>query len=314
MKIAIILTGQLRTWRLCRELLKKQLLDHYECDIFMGIDPKNNLQCENKNNKADNLNGDITEAIEFYKPKGVIYDDITDYLLISSFPTHLKCLSDIDNTEPIQFNYDDNTKKYNFNKLTNPLKEYKNIQVSVENNIHLQLIFRQYYYFTKAFDLMQQYSHDNNIKYDIVLRVRFDQYLYNSKIGNNYNNLFSRLEKNNNGQILYNQENINIIKQFDSDLKLIFEKNIFDNEMYVIGAGIYYNSYVYVNDHFFYCNYKTAKLFNNFLEKLINEYKDSANNCWILGAHIEHHFAKILYKNNINIMKSQIQGIFIREF
>ncbi len=313
MKIAVLLTGQLRTWKLCRELLKKQLLDCYDCDIFMGIDPKNALQCEYKNNKLDTSNDEIIEAIEFYKPKGVIYNDITDYSLLSSFPTILKRFLDIDTTESIDFKCDNNTKKYEFNKLIKSVRKYKDVQLSVENNIHLQLIFRQYYYFTKAFELMQKYSNDNNTEYDIVVRVRFDQYLYNSEIGNSYNKLFSRLKKNENGEILYNQENINIIEHFNDDLKLIFE-NISDNEMYIISAGIYYNAYVYVDDHFFYCTYKTAKIFNNFLETLINEYKESANNCWIIGAHIEHHFAKILYKNNIDIIQSQIQRFFIREF
>lgn len=310
MKLAVILSGQLRTWKICRELLKKQLLDHYDCDIFMAIDSKNNIQCENKNSTTETVLSEITEAINFYKPKGVVYDDITDYSLLSTFPRHLKHYIKMDNTNPINVTCDNN--RFIFNRLCNPLIEYSDICVPIENNLQLQLIFRQYHYFNKAFQLMQKYSNDNNIKYDIVLRVRFDQYLFDSN--NNYHKLYSILEKNTNNQILYNINNINIIKNFNNDLKLIFEENILDNKIFFFGAGVYANSYVYVNDQFFYCNYKTAiSLFNNFLEVLINEYKHSATNCWIIGAHIEHHFAKILYKNNIDIMKSQIKGFFIRE-
>ena len=108
MKIAVILSGQVRTWKFCRELFKKQLLDHYDCDIFMAIDSKNNIQCENKNSITETVSSEITEAINFYKPKGVVYDDISDYSVLSNFPIHLKHCIKTDNTHPINVTCDNN--------------------------------------------------------------------------------------------------------------------------------------------------------------------------------------------------------------
>ena len=116
MKIAILLTGQLRTWKLCKELLKKQLLDHYDCDIFMSIDKSNKLQNSNKNNMLDTPIEEITEAIEFYKPISVFYNDITDYSLLSKFPTHFKIYDFNDNNkEDIGYYFTDNN-EFKFNK------------------------------------------------------------------------------------------------------------------------------------------------------------------------------------------------------
>ena len=310
MKLAVILSGQLRTWKICRELLKKQLLDHYDCDIFMAIDSKNNIQCENKNSTTETVPSEITEAINFYKPKGIVYDDITDYSLLSTFPRHLKHYIKMDNTNPINVTCDNN--KFIFNRLCNPLIEYRDICVPIENNLQLQLIFRQYYHFNKAFEMMYNYSKNNNIEYDIIVRVRFDQYLFDKK-NNYYDKLYSILEKNSNSDIMYNTNNINIIANFENELKISFGTNIKDNEVYVFGAGLYNKSYIYVNDQFFYFNYKTAKIFDKFLEKIIEEYKKSADNYWLTSAHIEHNFAKILFKNKVNIIRSNIKGIFIRE-
>jgi hypothetical protein len=311
MKIAIILSGQLRTWRLCRELLKKQLLDHYNCDIFMAIDPINKLQHENKNNNAETVFDEIIDTINFYKPISVFQDNITDYTLLSEFPTHLKSYNfDNNYKDNITYELSDNN-EFKFDKTHIIPEKYTELIVPVENNRHLQLIFRQYYYFTKAFEMMYNYSKANDIKYDIILRLRFDQYLFN-RDNNNYNILYSILEKDDKDNILYNMNNINVITNFENDLKLPFEDNIKDNEIYVFGAGIYNNAYIYVNDQFFYFNYNTVELFNNFLQKLIEAYIESANNYWVIGAHIEHHFGKFLIKNKLNIMRSNIGGIFIR--
>ena len=310
MKIALILSGQLRTWKMCGELLKKQLLDHYDCDIFMAIDHTNKLQAENKNDKSETLTDEIIEAIRFYKTISIFNDNI-DYSSLSDFPTQLKSYK-FDNNYKDNITYEiTSDKKFKFNKISIIPDNYTEINVSVENNLQLQLFFRQYYYFTKAFEMMNNYSKNNNITYDIILRVRFDQYIFDRNY-NNYNILYSKLEKNNNSDILYNINNINIIKNFENNLKLEFENNIKDNEIYILGGGIFNNAYIYVNDQFFYFNYNTLELFNNFLQKITEEYADAAKNYWVMGAHIEHQFAKFLVKNNLSIKQSLFGGIFIR--
>ena len=44
MKICLLLCGQLRTIELCKWLIKKSLLDKYDCDVFMSIDNNNKYQ------------------------------------------------------------------------------------------------------------------------------------------------------------------------------------------------------------------------------------------------------------------------------
>ena len=49
MKIALIITGQLRTIELTKWFHKNTFLNNPNCDIFLSIDPNNNTQLLYKN-------------------------------------------------------------------------------------------------------------------------------------------------------------------------------------------------------------------------------------------------------------------------
>ena len=48
MKIAILLTGQLRTVDVCKYIVFNSIIKKYNTDVFLSIDINNNLQCINK--------------------------------------------------------------------------------------------------------------------------------------------------------------------------------------------------------------------------------------------------------------------------
>ena len=52
MKIAILLTGQLRTFEMVKYLHMNSLIKQYDADVFLGIDVSNTLQCANKNSTS----------------------------------------------------------------------------------------------------------------------------------------------------------------------------------------------------------------------------------------------------------------------
>ena len=70
MKIAVILTGQLRTFHMVKYLHLNSLISQYDTDVFLSIDLDNSLQCLHKNNKSKSNMDDAKKAIEFFKPKG----------------------------------------------------------------------------------------------------------------------------------------------------------------------------------------------------------------------------------------------------
>jgi len=87
MKIALIITGQLRTYKLCGNILKNTIIDKYDTDVFLSINKLNNLQNQGLNSKIDSSNDDINKAIQFFNPKSVFvsygYDDIFENLEVN---------------------------------------------------------------------------------------------------------------------------------------------------------------------------------------------------------------------------------------
>lgn len=53
MKIAILLTGNLRTVEMVKHLHMNSLIKPYNADVFLGIDTSNKLQVEYQNSTED---------------------------------------------------------------------------------------------------------------------------------------------------------------------------------------------------------------------------------------------------------------------
>ena len=266
MKIALIITGQLRTYKLCGIILKNTIIDKYDTDVFLSINKFNGLQNENLNSKIDNNNNDINEAIQFFNPKDIFinngYDDI-----------------------------------------------FENLEVN-KTRIENRLILEQYYIVQQGYKLLIDYSKNNNVKYDAIIRVRFDQFIWSDSA-----NILSKiiLGNNDNGQIkiIYNKENIELANNYSKDLKMDIDIP-YNNEIFVFGSGIINSNYSWVNEQFWIHSmdliHTMSKFYDN-IPNIINEVV-SIENC----PYFELIFSIFLNNNNIPLIKSKIHGQFCYEY
>jgi hypothetical protein len=204
MKVALLLTGQLRTVEMLKYFNLNTLILPYDADVFLGIDLDNKYQCEYKNSTNKTTLEDANKTIDFFKPiNSFILDDIN--------PCHL--------------------------------------------------LLRQYYVVKKTYEMLKIYSDKNNIKYDLIIRLRFDQLIYSQEIQTPPEIWDIKLKT-----VLYNQENINILKNYSINKKFIFEE-VDDNTIYVFGFGDF-KHYKYANDQFFYHNHTLLEKMMNFYDNI----------------------------------------------
>ena len=134
MKIAILLSGQLRNIKDGYNYIHTNLMSGYDCDVFFHAwydkkdeDSKFSRWWDGKLKKGDNEN-----VIGLYKPK--------DYLIENQ----------------IQFD----KKNYDASQF--------------EGDYRIFATLSMFYSIKKCNDIKNEYAKKNNIKYDVVVRVRFD--------------------------------------------------------------------------------------------------------------------------------------------
>lgn len=256
MKVAVLLTGQLRTFEMLKYLHMNSLISKYNTDVFLGIDIDNKYQCVYENNTDKTKLEDVRRAIDFFKP---IDTFILDNLIFS------------------------------------------------ENRIE-QLLLRQYYVVKNTYKMLITHSNNNNIKYDLIIRLRFDQLIFSREVP-----IAPELLNGTSDVIEYNQHNTDILNKYTLDKKFIFEE-INDNTLYVFGFGNH-KHYKYANDQFFYHNNSlTQKMFEFYDNILIIMKYCRENNIANEGALIECIFyLYITQYNNISLKHSNIKGIFVRQ-
>jgi hypothetical protein len=286
MKIALLFTGQLRTYNMTKDFIKKSIIDKYDTDVFLSIDTNNRIQLSHKYNKNDLTQDTINDVIKFYNPIDYFITDNNNY-----------------NLEVDQF-----INSIDINKI-----------IQYESQIILNIIFKQYYIVHHAYKLLEKHINLTSTKYDLIIRIRFDQLLWNDDI----NYIINTLDKNNNSisdydkstinnNISYNQNNINLLNTI-TDYKINFD-NPLDNTIYVINYGEYF-TYKIVNDYFWLHSHDLIKTMGSFYESFI----DLLNDCLETffpdkGGLIEHLFYKYLTNNNINIKRTIVKGSVIREY
>ena len=143
MKIALLLTGNLRSFRLCNFSVNNTIVNRYDTDIFLSIDKNNMLQDANKNITEATIDSEIQMAIDLYRP----------------------CKYYICNTYSEIFKID--SSKLDINKVSSfmPVEKY-------------QGIFEQYYIVQEAYRLLKEYIYDTGIQYNKIIRMRFDQVIW----------------------------------------------------------------------------------------------------------------------------------------
>lgn len=274
MKVCIIMTGQLRTFELCKYVIKNSILKHYDTDIFLSIDMSNELQNAYFNSSKITDDEIIKKAIDFYNP--------IDYFICNSYEREF--LKMTEKLDP------------NVLKLTN-LK-------------HLKLIFEQYYIVYKGYEMVENYIKKTNILYDIVFRIRFDSLLFPNDLFKYLNNF--QLQTLNTRQILCNEFNIQKMNEYSKNMIINIE-NIDKNTLYIMGSSIVKN-YNILNDQFFYHDFDLINIIKNFYINIPNILNNCIEKWPSSGAWIEHFFyIYIVEINKINIKQSKIHTDFIRE-
>lgn len=279
MKIAVLLTGQLRTIQMTKYVFKHLLFDAFDTDVFMSIDLNNSLQCEYKNSTINTSLSDVEQFVNYFKP--------INYIIIDDFTT-----------------------------------EYEKLQSMTNINLYPhKLLFQQYYVVSKAYELLKMYINQTNKIYDIIVRLRFDQFIWTNQI---QAQIFKSI-RTFNTQIICDDENIEILKSnikmlTDSDnhnnnfIKINWFNEILPNHIYLFGFGNYLH-YSYANDQFWYHDINLIDLMSDFYNKMLNILIYCVeNNIGNNGAMVECMFDNYLKQHTIIIKQSNIRGIFIREF
>ena len=249
MKVAVLLTGQLRTFEMVKHLHMNALISKYNADVFLGINPDNNhVNTKIKNNcKTDSET--ISKAIAFYKPIDTFILDKFDF-------------------------GDDWTRR----------------------------LFIQYYVVKHTYKMLIHHSTTHTIKYDLIIRLRFDHFIYSKDVP-----IPHQINPN-----IYDIHNSDIINNHTVDKKFIFDE-INNNTLYVFGFGVH-EHYKYANDQFFYHNHSLIQIMFEFYDNLftIKKYCNT-NNIGNKGAMIECMLYLYITKfNNINLKHSSIGGIAVR--
>lgn len=141
MKIALLLTGQLRTYRLNRHIIKNAIINKYDTDVFISIDSSNTYQDANLNTKEETTAATIKDVISFYNP--------CDYFVC-----------------------------YDYSSIFSKIKPYLNPISNFQNIDNYQGIFEQYYIVNKAYEMLMDYKKKTHTNYDIIIRLRFDHIIW----------------------------------------------------------------------------------------------------------------------------------------
>lgn len=293
MKIAILLTGQLRTI----EYTKKILRDSFPgADFFLSIDMDNSQQNVYKNAVIETNKNHVEYIVKFFNPREFYSGSGLDDEWMQKFEKSFYFVS-----------HHKKSKKY----LT--VEDYLLGNIFQENNSLLpkvillksfKKLFEQYFYLKKAIDLMINFEIENKFQYDLIIRLRFDQLIYTSQ---SIERLFERMK--------YTEENISFVNNDDFAISLDFS-SLGRDEVVVFGWG-HNNNYFIVNDQHFVAKRSVGIYISNIYESLAEIILDSiVKNLYpARRAHMEYFFAEYLKKRNIKLRSSSefgYGGMFIR--
>ena len=157
MKIALCISGAPRQFKTCYPTLKKSILDHYECDIFIST-WKSKIRHFKKPVQDE---GSFNEVLDLYQPKSYARRTYNQQ-------TRLELYNEVGGKE--------------FQKRAQEIHNCKRghkkdkCRFCGSNNFHNQL--GQLYNIWRANQLSLEYSKQEKIIYDLAVRARFDNYYF----------------------------------------------------------------------------------------------------------------------------------------
>lgn len=274
MKVALLITGQLRTYELCKHIIKNILIDKYDTDVFLSIDINNTLRRIPSLNSNKNIDvNTIADVISFLNAKKTyICEDYSN-----EFNRQLKTLSN----DSITFS---------------------------TGNFH-NLIMEQCYIITQAYKILKEYVDATGIKYDVVIRVRFDQFIYSPSC--NVLSNFVTFDSAGSRIVKYTNDNIHKVAETTKHLKIDVDIPK-SNEIYVFG-----HTNDWANDQFWIHSHDSIEIMEKFYDEIpiiMNESVKADKNFLLYGPILEKIFLKFIKKYNLEPKLSVVIGEFCREF
>jgi hypothetical protein len=162
-KLALCFSGDTRTYNKCFDSIKNNLLDKFECDVFISTYDTN---YETKNN-----------ILNLYKPKSYIFHNRD--IISNTVSTHIRNLKPIkENIIGIHNLSFENIK--NINKIEDCFFNYDKYEKNfVYNKLSVDALC-QFFGIYDVSILCSKYMTHHNITYDYILRIRLDDIIYNT--------------------------------------------------------------------------------------------------------------------------------------
>jgi hypothetical protein len=157
MKIAICISGFVRTWKHTRRSFEEQLLKGIDYDLFLHIYRQNLYEFTADKQDENMSDTEINELFSGLNVKSLIIEDRHKLL-----PILLKDAS--------KYSHISN---YNLQQKESSDSKSIEIPIGVRTYDHLRKIHL-------CNELRKQYEKENNIKYDLVVKTRFDLVYFNS--------------------------------------------------------------------------------------------------------------------------------------
>lgn len=159
-KLALCFSGHCREYEKCYPIIKSQILDKYDCDIFMFIYYESDELCK--------------KIEKMYNPKSIVcmvedinYQYLLNNYIISNVPKIYVRQGEIYNSKTIDYEsgkyYYDNMNLYN-----NYTKKYMYYSA-----------LSQFFGIYECARLCNKYIQDNNVEYDYIIRMRMDNTITN---------------------------------------------------------------------------------------------------------------------------------------
>ena len=317
MKVALLLTGHLRSWKITRTLIKNMLMDHYDCDIFMSINAENKFFGMNRDQCFYSSDSEISEALDFFKPVShFINKNEFKEREFSQFRTKVhenpaKVLVVPEEKETIISNLDNSII---INKLFYGFHHYY-VDDNQFNYLY-EVSSGQYFIIHKAYELLKNHSLNTGQEYDIIIKLRFDNFFCQCTHAMKLDE-FEFFKEDSHSYLKYNMvhslENKKKAEKNSNNLKLDLNKySNLENNIYLPGFGSFDN-YAYVPDQYWVHGKDLIDIMHSYYENLpyiINHSKETAFP--YRGCNQEHWLCKYLYENNINMSVGFMVASMIR--
>jgi hypothetical protein len=286
MKVALLITGELRTFEFCKHVIKSAIIDKYDTDVFLA------LSCQE--DKLEEMN----KVIDFFKPIETHIADnlnyIENHMELVNIGEYLKCTPF--GTDP---------------------------QQSSIFHIHLiRRILTVFHSVYHAYRLLKRHSDNNSVTYDHIFRIRTDHIVWSDVI-NEFRQDFTwtpqgHINANIADIMLYNKS-IDSIKNISRLIEVNFDIPI-KNTIYVSNHGTtpsisFKNSLGWCDaDYWIHSHDLIPTIMTMFdsLPEILNE--SFSPDTFPKGPTVETFFCKFLQKHNITIKNSRIKTMLVLEY